>query len=456
MALFGSCASDDTIFENNQKENSIRFTASIEGSIDTRATLVSNKPNWDAGDIICIDGHDYEASSPGVTTTFTGTGATEATHHAYFPASIYNGGIPTLPAVQSYEEGKFNMPMYAESTTEELEFKNICTVLAVSVSNADIDQVKAIKVASTTKALSGAFTVASDGTMTMTAPDDANKTVTLTFATAVPMTSEEKVFYIAIPAQTYSDLKIYMSSDGASFTKCMATKKAEGLGALARNKILNIPYETNAVQLWTDGPFFATMNVGATKTNYSAASDYSIDVVGGTYHWGGKVSSGSDYYTGDGDLSGNDDTATALWGACWSMPTREDFNKLRNNSTGSTQQEDQTLPLESQLTTWAWCDGESTQYCDGCSIAGYKITGKGTFGLNTIFLPAAGYDNNAYSKGKYGDYWTATRCSSSHNCNTDLSDTRLKSHRLNIQKTNIDVNWEASQTRFYSIRAVLK
>lgn len=314
MALFSSCASDDTIFENNQKENNIRFTASIEGCIDTRATLVSNKPNWEAGDVISIDGHDYEASSSGVTTPFTGTGATETTHHAYFPASIYNGGTPTLPAVQSYEEGKFNMPMYAESSTEELEFKNICTVLAVSVSNADIDQVKAIKVASTSKALSGAFTVASDGTMTMTAPDDASKTVTLTCETAVSMTTAEKVFYIAIPAQTYSDLKIYVSSDGTSFNKCMATKKAEGLGALARNKILNIPYETNAVQLWADGPFFATSNVTSGSTIF--------------FQWCATTPGGS-YYSGAYDLE--HDTCAKLWGSAWRMPTLDEWQDLKNN-----------------------------------------------------------------------------------------------------------------------------
>lgn len=360
MALFSSCASDDTIFENNQKEDNIRFTASIEGCIDTRATLVSNKPNWDAGDIICIDGHDYEASSPGVTTTFTGTGATEATHHAYFPASIYNGGIPTLPAVQSYEEGKFNMPMYAESTTEELEFKNICTVLAVSVSNADIDQVKAIKVASTTKALSGAFTVASDGTMTMTAPDDASKTVTLTCETAVSMTSTEKVFYIAIPAQTYSDLKIYVSSDGMSFNKCMATKKAEGLGALARNKILNIPYETNAVQLWDDGPFFATTNIPAE--------------IGVSFKWCATSPGGANY---GGNYDYDHDTCSKFWGSAWRMPTIEEWQDLKTNCS-STQTYSGSLP-----------------YC-------FTFSGNG----NTLSFRVN--PNTATSSGGNGSYWSST------------------------------------------------
>lgn len=351
--------------------------------------------------------------------------------------------------------------MYAESTTEELEFKNICTVLAVSVSNADIDQVKAIKVASTTKALSGAFTVASDGTMTMTAPDDASKTVTLTCETAVSMTSAEKVFYIAIPAQTYSDLKIYVSSDGTSFNKCMATKKAEGLGALARNKILNIPYETNAVQLWADGPFFATMNVGATITDYSSANSassdnlvkYSMDYVGKYYCWGGIS---DDIHVEDSNksasvLSGsneNFDTATKLWGSSWKMPSSGELTSLiagLPNSFSTTQ--------EGTNCIWIPYDGETSKFANVCTLKGWEIKGKGAYSNNAVFLPIPGVgcaDTNPYKTNGLPINQGVEACYLSSNLNYSLFSNSLEFKNSKLSVTRKGIDWH------YSIRAVLK
>lgn len=47
------------------------------------------------------------------------------------------------------------------------------------------------------------------------------------------------VFYVAIPAQTYHDLKIELSSDGENFTKSITTK-ADADIVVARNKIYPI------------------------------------------------------------------------------------------------------------------------------------------------------------------------------------------------------------------------
>ena len=42
----------------------------MEDTPSSKATLDDNKPNWEAGDQISIDGFSYEAKTAGFTTTF--------------------------------------------------------------------------------------------------------------------------------------------------------------------------------------------------------------------------------------------------------------------------------------------------------------------------------------------------------------------------------------------------
>ena len=136
------------------------------------------------------------------------------------------------------------------------------------------------------------------------------------------------------------------------------------------------------VQLWKDGPKFATINVGVTDPEATGTAAY-----GGYYTWGGSTAqvNGSftdDHNTGSASLSGTDDTATNLWGNNWRMPTKDELSGLKDNCTWST------------------------------FSSGYTITGKGDYASNSIFLPAAGY---FYSDGKevlytgtLGNYWSST------------------------------------------------
>ena len=141
----------------------------------------------------------------------------------------------------------------------------------------------------------------------------------------------------------------------------MATKKAAGLGEIARSKMFNIDYAKNATKLWEGNLFFADCNVGAT----------SPEAYGGYYNWGMSeehtAENSSIYNEGTVTLTGEDDTATKLWGANWRMMTKEELEKLKGfgswNSNGLL-----------------------------CESPDYEN--------NTIFLPAA------YSG--YGRYWSST------------------------------------------------
>lgn len=426
-AMLCGCQKETLIPQKNIEGQGQVFTATMEGApapIEnapaTKATFDSGTKcaAWEVGDVISIDGHEYQATVAGASSTFNGSGATEGTHHAYFPASLYSG---KLPEVQTYKAGKFDMPMYAESTTTSLSFKNLCAVLAIKVTSEDISTLKSIKVASDKK-MNGSFTV-SEGKAVLGA--GGSNEVVLECTEALALDEAGTTFHIAIPAQEYQYLKIYISADGAGYKEVMATKKASGLGLLGRNKIFAIDYEKNAVQLWESGPFFATVNVGASSPqsyggyyawgetkaygeadtsnnhNYQTKGSYTKT----TFSWATyKFSSGSaakninkytfaddynkknspDWYDGDtfvGDnkrtLDPEDDAAYMNWGASWRMPRLDELASMLKNC------------------TWTWV-----------RLSGYNVAGRNG---NSIFLPACGYrlNDNLYegNGGGSGCYW---------------------------------------------------
>ena len=134
---------------------------------------------------------------------------------------------------------------------------------------------------------------------------------------------------------------------------------------------------------------WASLNVGA-----QISSD-----AGNRYAWGettvkSNYSQGSYRYYSSGyenigsDISAtNYDAAKANWGGTWRMPTLSELNALLNTT-------DYTW-------TWTTVDG----------VAGYQVTSQveGTVG-NSIFLPAAGYQDGSYyyEPGAGCYYWTSS------------------------------------------------
>ena len=333
-----------------------------------------------------------------------------APFHAYFPAALYDGTTATLPAniTEEWADGRFNMPMYAESATTNLQFKNLCGVLKITVKSDDLASVRSIKVSSSNCATSGKFTVNEEGAAVLITPTDVSQIVTVTYTTPVETTAEGKVFYVAIPAQTYQDLKIRIS-DGAN-DKFMVTKSGADI-VVERNKIYPIDFGGNYeatlyrgtqtatigggdvdvpwVQLWEGGPKFAAYNVGVTDANPAS--------YGGYYTWGGtqdKNNDADDYYKDGGDLPAEYDTATNLWGSNWRMPTSDELQRLIDN-----------------------CDVEKNVVIG--NHIGTRFTGKGAYADYSLYLPAAGrcqygnvdsdYDVNGPEGYWSGGYWSTNK-----------------------------------------------
>lgn len=332
-----------------------------------------------------------------------------APFHAYFPAALYDGTTATLPAIitEEWADGRFNMPMYAYSEDTNLQFKNLCGVLKITVKSDDLASVRSIKVSSSNCATSGKFTVNEEGAAVLSTPDDISQIVTVTYTTPVETTAEGKVFYVAIPAQTYQDLKIRIS-DGAN-DKFMVTKSGADI-VVERNKIYPIDFGGNYeatlfrgtksatiggadvdvpwVQLWEGGPKFAAYNVGVTDGNPAS--------YGGYYTWGGTIDKDparSNYRDGD-TLPEDYDTATQLWGSNWRMPTKDELQGLIDN-----------------------CDVEKNVVIG--NHIGTRFTGKGAYVDYNLYLPAAGRCQLGNVGGDYaitpdewvGYYWSTNKYS---------------------------------------------
>ena len=414
IAALSSCSSDDIATGNNITSESVgvtEFTATIDNGNGITSRTAYDATNryatWIANtDQISVNGYTYRAKDTGSTTAFTSTGdeaAAADTYTAYYPATMYDNGTISMPASYNYSTNSpYNMPMYAESSTTALSFKNLTGVIALTVPSTEMETVKSITVTSD-QHLSGECTInynsgAPTISWTNATATDAEKQVKINCGAGAAATT----FYIPVPAGSHTNLTFTVSNGTA--TKAMKAKTAI---TIARNTLYSLTFVDNCsptsgtaavtdgtgknvtscgwVKLWAGGPKWATMNVGA-----ATITDY-----GGYYKWGmstNKDTSDSFNYS-TLDISGtDDDTAKNLWGSNWKMPKKTDLDKL----------------LSTDYTdggTWV------TSY-NGVSVSGLLVKGKTNtaYASNEIFFPAAGDCNvgDVDDVGYDAFYWSST------------------------------------------------
>ena len=147
---------------------------------------------------------------------------------------------------------------------------------------------------------------------------------------------------------------------------------------------------------------WATCNVGA-----SSPEEY-----GDYYAWGEIETKSNSKTNGKSmqDISGNStyDVARAKWGGSWRLPTKEEFNELR------------------QKCKWQWTTQNGKK--------GYKVTGPNG---NSIFLPAAGCYKSwsgLSGVGQWGYYWSSTPYN--HNNGTEAYSLTIATNSLNLFYSN--------------------
>ena len=405
---FMACSEDDISVEDNRAEGDspkgMVLRATVEQTAASRATVeqtaasratISDAWLFDfaTGDKVSVTNTEVTA---GTYYTFTNGGtqftsadakptASAATWYAYFPSSTIDltGQSGTRAAVaNTYALAGAT----AEATTGE---DGLSITLAPQVAILVIDNQKGtidinVKNSASTwvsglKASTAGFTVT-----------DATEKQTLLSATNVG------TYYVAVPAGVQLAVK-----DG---DKVIKSTKEEGLAAGSYyNLTLAAPFgqgvakatidgeETSVkwIQLWADGPKFAEYNVGVT--------DGLAESLGGHYTWGGTFSNGEGmewndrYSTSKVALSGNEDTATALWGSNWRMPRQDELLALL------------------KLCTCKW-----TADYNETGVKGLLCTGTGDYAANSVFLPAACSVANNDGTGNLQDgmdggfYWSST------------------------------------------------
>ena len=226
------------------------------------------------------------------------------------------------------------------------------------------------------------------------------------FATADYTTGESTDNYAFTLIRT-SSIK-----EKVSFSVNKAFASTEGNTTIKAIKLAYNKFEHEGVQLWANGPKWATCNVGATSPedygDYFAWGEVAPYYTNGGWStsttWGGTSTKKNGYnwqnYCGNSSynewstkpydetsnvLKSTYDAATANWGDGWRMPTQAEFSNLINKC------------------KWIW----TTQGGKN----GYKVTGKKEgYTDKSIFLPATGYRSytSLDNAGSYGYFWSSS------------------------------------------------
>ena len=266
-----SCELEISPIVNHQ---ALVFTASVDRPV-TKTSLDGDdlsgySVNWSNGDAIAIvDGAAHvgiysttSTSSSGTFTHSSGDEVTTADFEAYYPASIYNGGIPTLPDVQRYTPGNIaEAPMYASSSTTDLQFKNLCGILRLNISTSMASQkVRSIGLFANQK-LSGTFSVESDAAVISSSLDKDNYVSLDCGEEGVNISSTPTSFYFSLPPGDYTNLQIALyTTEGLTQIKFLKSDKTV---VIERSAITDISLSYNSlavVNLASPSPWSSTPN----------------------------------------------------------------------------------------------------------------------------------------------------------------------------------------------------
>jgi len=427
-AMLASCSQDAELNEviNNQPKAITEIGASTWATTRAKVDGTDNtKVNWESGDQLGVFGegatgvvaYTLDGTAGSTSGTFKNAESTittvQAMMYPYQSTATWAESKLTceIPPVQTATVGSFDKAaaiMYSIGSSTDATLDYAVNFLKVTISSSETD-VHAITISSDDY-LSGTVKLSSSGV-----EEGTLKSVTLVASGYPESCLAAGDYYIAVkklatggytnPSISYT--YIY-SSNHTAIVKTKAGSSSLQFATGTNVKPISVNFSSGIVtdrtakQLWEHGPFFATVNVGATITDYTDVTTYDEANVGGWYSWGGKISgSDSDYYSGEdydnGNLKPENDTATKLWGSAWRMPTKAEFNALdagveitssSNNVTGTN-------------TTWTWL---GAGYVSGCTLRGYKIVGNGNFSGNSVFLPAA----ESRDPGQSGQYWSST------------------------------------------------
>lgn len=271
----------------NNEENGMQFRAIMEtGSAKTE--LSGTNVNWIAGDEVMIYGTEqsgvYTATpdaenATAATLTKVGQPAQGTPYTAIYPASAaVNATTVTLPAVQQSVDGNLanTFPMFAQSESATLNFKNLCGVLKIHLEQEGAT-VSRISVTANTE-INGNFSVDNSGEApAISYVTDGDFTTTLICSEPQDITNG-KDFYIYMPAGEYSGLKIMIMNAGYGVEK---NAPANATITIERSKYSTLSFANVNMPEPPEGGIWGLYSISATEQvwissgnlQYSASSE---------------------------------------------------------------------------------------------------------------------------------------------------------------------------------------
>lgn len=276
IAALVSCSKEKAFQPESEPAAVQVFTATREALVDnnSKAAFEGMSLKWNEGDEIAI--YDGTIASVFVATNVTEENvatfslkagqtplATEGvTYKAYYPAEIAvdadgsycqkcpqqqkteNGPTPEgkkinyAPNIQTY------VPMYCESTTTELQFKNLTALVKISVTvpdgtNPALSQIIA---ETNTKGIFGEYTI-SDNKMVVNSTVENGYGRIATKNTNAKFVSAVNTYYIALPEGEYNDFE-FIAQDNSRQTQFLSLKPSTTL-SLERNKVYTLTFNVN-------------------------------------------------------------------------------------------------------------------------------------------------------------------------------------------------------------------
>ena len=243
-----------------QKENEGILTLEVE-EYNTDAKLHLDDANyavWDNDDAIWINGtfKHVSISEENGTATISGVSSSETGYKAFYPSSLerayyHDDGtllieIPTTQTYRTNATGKqvIDAPMAAYSTGGSLQFKNLGSILAVTVSG--VERVRSIKVIATDDDnrdvyIAGETRIDFSGDRPTLPTNGLSRNSITLYCDGVQIPDDGKTFYIAIPS-VEAKLTIIVD-DGV----CRYTKSQNRAMTFVSSHGYNVPFNASEV-----------------------------------------------------------------------------------------------------------------------------------------------------------------------------------------------------------------
>ena len=293
-----------TLLATGCKKDEVKDTFNLNAVIEEvnggqKVHMENALPVWDNNDAIRVNNENC-------TVSITGTGANrknsiakqveENTYCAFYPASYLNSGADItsasgiwigLPRCQEYSKSGndqiVRMPMIAYSNSNILPFKNLCSVLKVTVTNTTGHTFKldSIQVKCDNSNLWGRCSVSLGGYTSVNTPNgmsgliSGGKVVSLCGANETSMNetftnNASKTYYIVVPVVSTADTFRIRLAIEEGF---LVNKKTPGKVSVARNKLISLPFSATDFEQPIDvilGPF--TVDANGTKVSFSTGN----------------------------------------------------------------------------------------------------------------------------------------------------------------------------------------